>query len=71
MCLIAEIFTRDELKGVSRENREALTEFGRYLALMALTSPAMREIIKKDRKIQRKLKPRLRRKLRQLKRKRK
>ena len=68
MCIIAEIFTAAELRGLSRKSRDILTKYGISLVR---TSPAIRKIIKKDPRIQKKLKPMLRPKLRQLMSKRK
>jgi hypothetical protein len=68
MCIITEIFTAAELRGLGRKSRDTLTKLGIRLVR---TSPAIRKIIKKDPRIQKKLKPMLRPKLRQLMSKRK
>jgi len=67
MCIIGEIFTAAELRGLSRKSRDTLKKFGIQLIR---TSPAIRNIIKKNPRIQGKLRSRLRPKLRQLKAKR-
>ena len=53
MCRLNSIFTADELKTLSKIERDALEEYGR---LVVLTDPAIRNMIKKDPKIQKKLK---------------
>jgi hypothetical protein len=53
MCRLNSIFTADELKTLSKTQRDALEEYGR---LVVLTDPAIRNLIKKDPKIQKKLK---------------
>ena len=53
MCRLSSIFTADELKTLSKTQRDVLEEYGR---LVVLTNPAIRNMIKKDPKIQKKLK---------------
>jgi hypothetical protein len=53
MCRISDIFTADELKTLSKAQRSTLEKYGK---LIVLTNPAIRNIIKKDPKVQKKLK---------------
>jgi len=53
MCRIADVFSSDELKTLSKTQRNVLEKYGR---LVVLTSPAIRNIIKKDPKVRKKLK---------------
>jgi hypothetical protein len=53
MCRIGDVFTTDELKALSKGKRDALEK---YAKLVVLTNPAIRDIIKKDPKIRKKLK---------------
>jgi len=53
MCRIIDIFTADELKKLSKTQRDILEKYGK---LVVLTSPAIRNIIKKDPKVRKKLK---------------
>ena len=57
MCRIDLIYTAAELKALDRKSRAALTKQGIRLVR---TSPEIRNIIKKDPKIRRKLKTLLR-----------
>jgi hypothetical protein len=66
MCRIDLVYTAAELKALDRKSRETLTKHGIRLVR---TSPQIRNIIKKDPKVRRKLKALLRPKYRQLKRK--
>jgi hypothetical protein len=53
MCKLELIYTADELKALDKKTREILQENGVHLVR---TAPAIREIIKKDPKINKKLK---------------
>jgi mRNA-degrading endonuclease RelE of RelBE toxin-antitoxin system len=53
MCRIIDIFTADELKKLSKTQRDILEKYGK---LVVLTSPAIRNIIKQDPKVRKKLK---------------
>jgi mRNA-degrading endonuclease RelE of RelBE toxin-antitoxin system len=53
MCIIAEVFTADELKTLSKKQRSILEKYGK---IVVLTNPAIRSIIKKDPKVRKKLK---------------
>lgn len=53
MCIIGDIFTAEELKTLSKTQRNVLEKYGK---LVVLTNPAIRNMIKKDPKIQKKLK---------------
>jgi hypothetical protein len=53
MCDLKSIFSADELKALDKTQREVLEEYGR---LIVLTNPAIRNMIKKDPKIQKRLK---------------
>jgi hypothetical protein len=53
MCIISEVFNADELKTLSKAQRDILEKYGK---LVVLTSPAIRNIIKKDPKVRKKLK---------------
>ncbi len=64
MAIIRDIFTSTELKGLNKKKQRALQKHGVHLVD---TSPAIRSIIKKDRKVRSKLKALLRPKLKQLK----
>jgi hypothetical protein len=64
MCIVRLIFTAKELKGLDRKSQEALRRQGKRLVE---TSPAIRNIIKRDPKVCRKLKVLLRPELRRLK----
>ena len=66
MCRIDLLYTSAELKKLDRKSRATLTKHGIRLVR---TSPEIRNIIKKDPKVRRKLKALLRPKYRQLKRK--
>jgi hypothetical protein len=66
MAIIRDIFTSTELKGLNKKKQRTLQKHGVHLVD---TSPAIRNIIKKDRKVKSKLKVLLRPKLKQLKRK--
>ena len=66
MCIITLVYTPDELKGLDKKSRKTLTERGRRLVR---TSPAIRNIIKRDRKVCKKLNGLLRPELSRLKRK--
>ena len=57
MCIVKLIYTAKELKGLDKKSQEALRKQGRHLVQ---TSPAIRNIIKKDPKVCRKLKVLLR-----------
>ena len=65
MCRIRDVFTSRELKTLSQKERTILQEYGK---LLALTNPAIRNIIKKDPKIRKKLKGLLATEFRRLKR---
>src|SRR5262249_53114042 len=64
MCRLSDVFTPSELRTLSKGKRDILQEYGR---LIVLTNPAIRNLIKKDRTIQRKLKRLLDPELRRLK----
>ena len=66
MCIVAKVFTASELKALTKKEQRALQKFGVQLVD---TSPAIRDIIKKDPKVRRKLKALLRPKYNRLKRK--
>jgi hypothetical protein len=66
MAIVRDIFTSTELKGLNKTALDILQKYGRRLVD---TSPEIRNIIKKDRKVKSKLKVLLRPKLKQLKRK--
>ena len=53
MCRIGDVFTADELKTLSKTQRNILEKYGK---LIVLTNPAIRDIIKKDPKVRKKLK---------------
>jgi len=53
MCRISDIFAADELKTLSKTQRDILEKYGK---LVVLTHPAIRNIIKKDPKVRKKLK---------------
>lgn len=53
MCIIGDVFSNDELKTLSKTQRNVLEKYGR---LVVLTNPAIRNIIKKDPKVRKKLK---------------
>jgi non-ribosomal peptide synthetase component F len=53
MCRIGDVFTADELKTLSKTQRNILEKYGK---LIVLTNPAIRNIIKKDPKVRKKLK---------------
>jgi hypothetical protein len=53
MCRLSDVFTADELKTLSKAQRDVLEEYGK---LVVLTNPAIRNIIKKDPKVRKKLK---------------
>ena len=53
MCIIKDVFSADELKTLSKSQRDILEKYGK---LVVLTSPAIRNIIKKDPKVRKKLK---------------
>ena len=64
MCRIALIYTAAELKALDKKSRDALQE---YAVQLVRTSPQVRNIIKKDPKVQKKLKSLLRPKFNELK----
>jgi hypothetical protein len=64
MCRIALIYTPDELKALDKKSRDALQK---YAVRLVRSSPAVRNIIAKDPKVQKKLKALLRPKFNQLK----
>jgi hypothetical protein len=66
MCRLDLIYTAAELRAIDKKKRDALTKHG---VRLIRTSPQIRNIIKKDPKVRRKLKTLLRPKYRQLKRK--
>jgi phage terminase large subunit-like protein len=66
MCRIDLVYTAAELRALNRKKRAALTKHGIRLVR---TSPEIRNIIKKDPKIRRKLKALLRPAFSRLKRK--
>src|SRR5262249_32539225 len=53
MCRIGDVFTADELRTLSKTQRNILEKYGK---LIVLTNPAIRNIIKKDPKVRKKLK---------------
>jgi mRNA-degrading endonuclease RelE of RelBE toxin-antitoxin system len=53
MCIISDVFTAEELKTLSKTQRNVLEKYGK---LVVLTNPAIRNMIKKDPKIRKKLK---------------
>jgi hypothetical protein len=63
MCAITLIYTADELKGLDKKSRDALQK---HAVRLVRTSPQVRNIIKKDPNVQKKLKSLLRPKLNQL-----
>jgi hypothetical protein len=65
MCIIGDVFSADELKTLSKEKRDILEKYGK---LIVLTNPAIRNIIKKDPKVRKKLKGLLEPSRKQLKR---
>jgi hypothetical protein len=64
MCKIDLIYTADELKALDKKSRADLQK---HAVRLVRTSPAVRNIIKKDPNVQRKLKTLLRPKFNQLK----
>ena len=66
MCRIDHVFTAAELRALNKKKRDALTKHGIRLVR---TNPEIRNIIKKDPKIRRKLKALLRPAFSRLKRK--
>jgi hypothetical protein len=64
MCIISLVFSAAELKKLDKKSRDALTKRGRTLVR---TSPAIRNIIKKDPKVCKALKTKLRPMFNQLK----
>jgi len=68
MCRIGDVFPDDDLKELSKQRLDALQEYGR---LVVLTNPAIQNLIKnsikKNPKIRRKLQGLLRPELRRLK----
>jgi hypothetical protein len=66
MCIVAKVFTASELKALTRKEQRTLQKYGVQLVD---TSPAIRNIIKMDPKVRRKLKVLLGPKYKQLKRK--
>ena len=64
--IIGKIYSRDELKALDRKSRAALTKLGIRLIR---TSPEIRNIIRQDPKVRRKLKVLLRPTYNRLKRK--
>jgi hypothetical protein len=57
MCIIADIYTAEELKALDKKSRAALQKHCRDLVH---TSPAIKNIVKRDPRIQKKLKSLLR-----------
>ena len=57
MCRIDLIYTADELKALDKKSRAALQKLGTRLVR---TSPEIRNIIKKDPKVRKKLRTKLR-----------
>ena len=66
MCRIDLLYTADELKALDKKSRAALTK---HAIRLVRTSPAIRNIIKKDPKVHKKLKAMLRPTYSRLKRK--
>jgi hypothetical protein len=66
MCRLSDVFSVNDLKGLSKESRAILQEYGR---LLALTDPAIRNIIKRSPEVRKKLNSLLTPELRALKRK--
>jgi hypothetical protein len=64
MCLVNSVFTASELKGLTKKKQNALQKYGVHLVD---SSPAIRNIIKKDPKVRSKLKVLLRPRLKRLK----
>jgi hypothetical protein len=64
MCRIGDVFTPGELKTLNKKRRDVLQEYGR---LIVLTDPAIRNLIKKNPGIRKKLKRLLKPELRRLK----
>ena len=64
--IIDLVYSSDELKALDRKSRAALAKHGKRLVR---TSPEIRDIIKKDPKVRKKLKALMRTKYNQLKRK--
>jgi hypothetical protein len=62
MCRLALIYTRDELSKLNRYERASLQRLG---VRLVRTSPQIRNIIKKDLKVRKKLKRLLRRRYNQ------
>jgi hypothetical protein len=63
MCRISLVFTRSELKTLSKKQQDILQKYGKRLVD---TSQEIRNIIKKDPKVRRKLKALLRPQHRQM-----
>jgi hypothetical protein len=57
MCIIRLVYTARELKGLNKASREALRRHGKRLVQ---TSPEIRKIVIRDRKVNKKLKQLLR-----------
>jgi hypothetical protein len=53
MCRIGDVFTADELKTLSKTERDMLEKYGK---LVVLTHPAILNMIKKNPKVRKKLK---------------
>jgi hypothetical protein len=66
MCIISFIFTASELKTFDKKKQAILQKYGKRLVD---TSPEIRNIIKRDPKVRRKLKALLRPQYKRLKRK--
>lgn len=66
MCLIGKVFSANELKGLDKKKQRTLQKQGVHLVN---TSPAIRNIIKMDPKVRKKLKSLLGPKYKRMKRK--